>query len=157
MRKRKFKKIIVAIFIALFTISIFSNVVYAGGETLIDDALDGIVGILCYPMRLIPILIGAVCSLLANAIGNKGLGFLNLDQILFTASGWDTSGTGKTGKDFVPVVSIDFFGLSSDSYWNNDSIFKSIRDSVQLWYVGVRNLAAVILIIIAFSSVLSAS
>ena len=41
--------------------------------------------------------------------------------------------------------------MADDSHWGgNTSIFCSIRNSVSLWYVGVRNLAAVILIIIAF-------
>ena len=145
MKRKSIKKVLLALILIMLLMLICAKSVYAGGTHMVDDVIDGIVGILCYPLRLIPILIGAICQLVANAIANKGAGFLTLDQIIFSASGW----SGNTHESLVPVASVDFFGLENDAYWNNDQIFITIRNSVATWYVGVRNLAAIILIVIA--------
>ena len=146
MKRKNIKRILLAVLLIMLVMLVGAKSVYAGGESVVDDVIDGIVGILLYPLRLIPILIGAICQMIANAIADKGLGFVALDQILFTASGWE----GNVNKNLVSVASVDFFGLSDDTYWGGSGgIFVTIRNSVASWYVGVRNLAAIALIIIA--------
>ena len=142
MKKRRIKKGLIILAIVLILLVIFAGSVYANDRHDIDDVVDGIVGILLYPLRLGPLIAGACVKLLSGAVADEGLEFLSLDKVFFTSTGSSSP---------VSVTSIDFFGLADDSHWGgNTSIFCSIRNSVSLWYVGVRNLAAVILIIIAF-------
>ena len=94
--------------------------------------LDGIVSVFMYILRLIPVTIATGLGKIISTIGalitgtNAAQG-LTLDDILFNK---------------VEITSIDFFSTSTDSTVN------LIRDNVATWYVGIRNLSAIILSLI---------
>ena len=94
--------------------------------------LDGIVSVFMYILRLIPVTIATGLGKIISTIGalitgtNVAQG-LTLDDILFNK---------------VEITSIDFFSTSTDTTVN------LIRDNVATWYVGIRNLSAIILSLI---------
>nr|MCR5630129.1 hypothetical protein [Eubacterium sp.] len=144
MKKKFVKRIIIMVLIVIMLFFAFGKGTYANDRHFIDDAIDGLAGILCFHYKLLPLIVGATVSLFASAVADQPIEFLSLEKILFTS----TSDAG-IGDSPVSITSIDFFGLKNDDYWGNTSIFVSIRNSVAMWYVGVRNLAAIILVIIA--------
>ena len=93
---------------------------------------DGLVSIVMYIFRIIPVTIaegiGKIISTIGSIITGTDIGEgLTLDKILFNE---------------VEITSIDFFESSSDPSVN------SLRNNVAMWYVGIRNLSAIILALI---------
>ena len=107
----------------------------------IDGVLDGIVGILTWIPRAITF--GVVAGIKGvimgiTTIGTNGTQYAaNLDNILFTDSN-------NTSIPQVKIVSIDFFNLNADV----PETVKIIRQQVAIWYYSLRNLSAVILLLI---------
>ena len=93
---------------------------------------DGLVSIVMYIFRIIPVTIaeglGKVLSTVGAFITGTDVGTgLTLDKILFNE---------------VEITSIDFFSNSSNT------TVSSLRQNVAIWYVGIRNLSAIILALI---------
>ncbi len=95
-----------------------------------DDAgifakfIDGLAGLIFYPLKVLPALLGAVLLGIVDATTWENLTLYN---ILFNQ---------------IELTKIDFFSPSSDS------TVSEIRDNVAVWYVGIRNVAAVLLALI---------
>ena len=149
----KWKQIgkVVATIIILFmlTLSQFtSNLVLATGENAEGQSvqtysetsgqedsgspLDAIGSIFAWLIRLIPVsianAIGKILSTIGAAITGQNLAEgLTLDKILFNE---------------VELTSIDFFSTS------NEASISNLRQNISIWYVAIRNLAAVALAII---------
>ena len=105
-------------------------------EGFLGGLLGGIISVFMNILRYIPVVIatglGSIISSIGAAITGQNIANgLTLDAILFNR---------------VELTSIDFFSTSTDDTVN------AIRDSVAVWYVGIRNLSAVIL---EFSYILS--
>lgn len=94
---------------------------------IIDKLIDGAAGIILYPAKVIPLLIGKALETAMGIFANDGLN-LTLDEILFNK---------------VDILSLDFFNLNS-----GNSTVDTIRKNVATWYYGIRNIAAVILFVI---------
>ncbi len=91
--------------------------------------LDGLAGILVLPVKIMPLIVGKVLTWIMNAVVGEGLtGTLSVADILFNN---------------VTLTGINFFELNS-----GDSTVDQIRKSVSIWYYSVRNLAAILLIVI---------
>lgn len=95
------------------------------------DILDGVAGILLLPAKAIIILLGeAIRIILGFFAGENGEG-LTIQKILFND---------------LPLTDINFFDFNSG---NMEPAVKAIRQNVATWYIGVRNIAAVLLVIVA--------
>ena len=96
--------------------------------------LNGIVGVFFYFVKLLP-LMGAriLMSIVGLAINGSDsvISGLSLDQILFNE---------------VPILGINFFETATGT---NASTINLIREQVSIWYVAIRNIAAVILAVMA--------
>lgn len=93
----------------------------------ISELIDGLAGIILYPAKILPLLLGKVIS---YGLGwFAGSGTLTVDKILFNE---------------VPYTDIDFFNFNS-----SEPNVNLIRENVAIWYYSIRNIAAVALIIIA--------
>ncbi len=91
--------------------------------------LDGLAGILVLPVKIMPLIVGKVLTWIMNAVVGEGLiGTLSVADILFNN---------------VTLTGVNFFELNS-----GDSTVDQIRKSVSIWYYSIRNLAAVLLIVI---------
>ena len=122
-KKKKILTLILIIFILLFCLGAKS---YAFG---VDDAIDGVVGILLLPSKFFALIIGGVIGTILGFFTNMdGIG-LTLEDILFNR---------------VPLVDINFFDFTTA----ND-VALTIRENVAIWYTSIRNIAAVVLAIIA--------
>ena len=99
----------------------------SGSTDVWDTLLDGVAGILLYPAKIIPLLLGKAMETAMGLFTENGAS-LTLDDILFNK---------------VPILSIDFFNFNS-----GNSMVDTIRENVATWYYALRNLAAVILFII---------
>ena len=100
----------------------------------LSTLLNGIAGVAFYIVKLLPMAIArAVMGILgyvaagSNVISTQ----LSLDQILFND---------------VPILGINFFEKATGKDANT---INEIRNQVSIWYVGIRNLAAVILAVMA--------
>ncbi len=91
----------------------------SGGINL-GTIMNGIVGLAFYILKLLPLLI-------ARAI--MGIINISLDQIFFNE---------------VPILQVNFFQHVASSIASADTI-NNIRDQIAIWYVAIRNIAAVIL------------
>ena len=96
-------------------------------QDIIDVLLDGVAGILLYPAKIVPLLIGRTLETVMGLFAEDGLS-LTLDEILFNK---------------VEILSIDFFNLNPQN-----GMVKTIRENVAIWYYGIRNLSATILFVI---------
>lgn len=107
-------------------------------DDLIGSAVDGIVGLLLYPFRLVIVIIGTIARNITGTIaalggfdGEASVGdtlFISADDILFNR---------------IPLTDIDFFDFSSDN-----GAISSIRKNVAIWYSALRNLAIAILLVV---------
>ena len=98
------------------------------GPNIIDKAIDTLLGVLLYPLKLLILVAGKIFELIVNGIGNIGgnapEGLISLDNILF---------------NHVPITKLDFFNFNS----GNDNI-DNIRGTVAQWYYALRNLSIII-------------
>ena len=133
---RKLLKFIPIILISMLILQIiFANNVYAGStgseDTFLDNFVDGIAGLLLYPAKLLPVVLGGVISIVLGFFAPGAT--LSVDDIIFNR---------------VPITNIDFFNLTSSATQNSNSTMLEIRQNVAIWYVSIRNLAAILLAII---------
>ena len=91
------------------------------------DIGDGILGILLLGAKLLILLIGRIFSLILGFFTDNGAS-LSVQDIIFNK---------------VKITDINFFDIDGA-----DGVIKTIRENVAAWYVGVRNLASVVLVII---------
>ena len=91
------------------------------------DIGDGILGILLLGAKLGILGIGRLISLILGLFAEKGAS-LSVQDIIFNK---------------VKITDINFFNINGA-----DGVIKTIRENVAAWYVGVRNLASVVLVII---------
>lgn len=143
--KPKTKKALKILILILLVFVVFSsvNIAYATGDkitteeggigTVFDDGiLDGLLGVLFYFVRLIPVLIGGVLQLIAGrvaSIGNAEFGFLTMEDILFNN---------------VPILNINFFNPTL----RTDSVMGQIIGNIGNWYYALRNLAIILSLVI---------
>ena len=103
----------------------------------IDGLVDGVTGILTWPIRLIAVVIGKGMELAAGGVGkidgNKGEAFIDLEDILF-----------HNANDQMPILDVNFFKTPT----SNNGISATIRDSVAGWYYSIRNLAIIISLLV---------
>ena len=127
MSKKK-KTIRIAIILALIIIGlVFGNkAVYAD---IIGDAADGVAGLFLLIPKFFLIAVGEAIRILLGFFTGKGLKGVTVQDILFNK---------------LDITDINFFDFNIA----DDSI-KAIRESVAGWYLGVRNLSAVLLVIVA--------
>lgn len=92
-----------------------------------EKGLDGIVGVLLAPAKWILLLIGLVIDWVLKLFAGGGGANLSVDDIIFNK---------------LPLVSIDFFNFNSKEKFVN-----TLRENIATWYVSIRNLAAVILVL----------
>ena len=92
----------------------------------LDDVIDGAAGLVLFPAKLLPLILGKVMEKIMTVIAGNGT--LTLQDILFNE---------------VPLVNVNFFNAST-----NDTANK-IRTNVAVWYTSFRNLSAIIIAIIA--------
>ena len=127
MFKRKLKKVLIFLLLIILILQI-SPISYATGSSEPDPFgkfIDGIAGILFIGVKIMPAIVGKVLSLIMNGISGENITIYN---ILFNN---------------VELTRINFFDATSGSETVN-----AIKQNVAIWYVGIRNLAAVILALI---------
>lgn len=108
--------------------------IVAGVGGALASFLNGIVGIFFYFVKLLPMMGARVLmSIIGLAVNGSDsvMSGLSLDQILFNE---------------VPILGINFFETATGV--NADTV-NLIREQVSIWYVAIRNIAAVILAIMA--------
>lgn len=151
--KEKLKKCIISLMIVIsitqsFGMIIFSNCVYAEGDTQYDyeaeqnelerqakdlggDILDGLLGILLVGYRAGAYAIISLVRGLTGLITALGGGepVWSIEGIIFT---------GAEGFEGTELVSVNFFDVSSNKTIN------TIRKNVAIWYYAMRNLAIVV-------------
>ena len=96
-------------------------------RNILETLGDGILGILLLGAKLFILLIGRVISLILGFFTDSGAS-LSVQDIIFNK---------------VKITDINFFDIDGA-----DGVIKTIRENVAAWYVGVRNLASVVLVII---------
>ena len=92
------------------------------------DIGDGILGILLLGARIVILVIGGAIALILSLFSGEGAHTLSVQDIIFNK---------------VKITDINFFDIDGA-----DGVIKTIRENVAAWYVGVRNLASVVLVII---------
>ena len=96
-------------------------------EDELDKLIDGVAGVILYPAKVLPLLLGKAMETAMGLFTEDGTN-LTLDEILFNK---------------VEVLSVNFFDLDT-----KDTVVKKIRENVAMWYYGLRNLSAIILFVI---------
>lgn len=148
MRKKltKSKKIIIScILITIFALGIISGESHANVVTsFLGNVLDGIVGILLWPARLFPVLLGDIIGILIGF--TNGVLPVTIEDILFNQVKTGSSTTSK-----LPIININFFTKLSTGGENEnfEVAVNALRDNISLWYVGLRNLSIVIIAMIS--------
>ena len=160
MIKQKLKKILIIMTIIILAISTqqvnaetFENNeientytlahIEAKGGTSAGDAvagsigwlLDGAAGVVFKIFQVIPLLIARVMmSIISLAInGTEGVvSGMSIDKVLFND---------------IPLLGINFFETAENGY--NVAVINDLRENIAAWYVSIRNLAIVILAIMA--------
>ncbi len=127
MKTKKKKIIVVAIIVTL----LFSMSRVYGFS--VGSLVDGFAGLLLYPMKAIPLLVGELLEIILGLFSGSGLG-LTLEDIFFNQM-----------DNRLPLVNVNFFAPTADM----TEPIKTITENVALWYVGMRNIAIVLLVIIA--------
>ena len=100
------------------------------------ELLDGLVGVVFWVVKLIPMTIARLFMSLVSLAINGTEGFVSgftLDKVLFNE---------------IPLLQVNFFQMPEADAFNSEMI-TSLRKNVSIWYVSIRNLAAVILAIMA--------
>lgn len=95
----------------------------------ISKMVDGVAGLILYPAKVLPLVIGKVCEWILGLFSTSNDHTLTIDDILFNK---------------LPITGINFFDFSS-----SDETANKIRENVAVWYYSVRNIAAVALIAVA--------
>ncbi len=139
-KKKKLISIILIIMLTLLILYIFTGKSFAldlddiidGGEGL----MDGLVGVLLLPAKFIICVLGGIIGLIMGFFTENGSitglftkGGLTLQDILFNK---------------VDLLNVNFFDLSEGK-----SVATTIRNNVAIWYTSIRNIAAIVLAIIA--------
>lgn len=142
--KPKIKTLFKILAVLLIIFIIFSNTNFSFAEenqteqkdalTIITDGvgavLDGIVGILTWPLRLIPLMIGGALQMLGSGVASVGGGngevFLTMEGILFNE---------------IPILRVNFFETDKGNVG-------TIQSSVATWYYSLRNLAIVLSLVV---------
>lgn len=93
----------------------------------LSEAVDGVVGLLLYPMKFLILMLGKAVEIVLGFFSGNGAS-LTVQDILFNN---------------VEITDINFFDFNV-----KDKTIKTIRQNVAAWYIGVRNLATVALVII---------
>lgn len=102
----------------------------------LGELLDGLVGVVFWVVKLIPMTIARLFMSLVSLAINGTEGFVSgftLDKVLFNE---------------IPLLQVNFFQMPEADAFNSEMI-TSLRKNVSIWYVSIRNLAAVILAIMA--------
>lgn len=102
----------------------------------LGELLDGLVGVVFWVVKLIPMTIARLFMSLVSPAINGTEGFVSgftLDKVLFNE---------------IPLLQVNFFQMPEADAFNSEMI-TSLRKNVSIWYVSIRNLAAVILAIMA--------
>ena len=102
----------------------------------LGELLDGVVGVVFWVVKLIPMIIARLFMSLVSLAINGTEGFVSgftLDKVLFNE---------------IPLLQVNFFQMPEAGAFNSEMI-TSLRKNVSIWYVSIRNLAAVILAIMA--------
>ena len=141
MKKQRLKAVFI-ICIAIIFLIIFGNFTYVKASDVIDGILgggatviDGFAGVIFYIAKLSPILIAwLLLRIIALAINGAdgALHGIPLDQILFNR---------------IELLKVNFFS-SVDPNATNANIIGPIRENVAIWYIAIRNVAAVALAVI---------
>lgn len=110
---------------------------------LFKKSMDGLFGILLYPIRLILLALGGIFNMIIRGIasiggeGGEGL-LISLQDVIFTT----TSGTKDVqGESVVPIVAIDFFNFDENQVTGE---VLQIRQGIANWFYVFRNLSIVI-------------
>ena len=140
--KKKRQNAVFIICIAIIFLIIFGNFTYVKASDVIDGILgggatviDGFAGVIFYIAKLIPMLIAwLLLRIIALAINGAdgALHGIPLDQILFNR---------------IELLKVNFFS-SVDPNATNANIIGPIRENVAIWYIAIRNVAAVALAVI---------
>ncbi len=138
--KKTIKKIIKIVSIILVIVTLINFVCPLVSEAKVDESLatsavkivnnilDGLLGLLTWPFRLLILLMGkGIEAVLAAFV--PGSGKVTIEGILFNK---------------VDVLSIDFMNIDGTAYMPA----KVLRQNVAAWYIGIRNLSAAVLVII---------
>lgn len=139
-RKKTIKKLIKIVAIILVIVALVNFVCPAKSqakvsnefletcEEIFSTLLDGLLGLLFWPFRLLILLVGKGAEVLLGFFV-PGEGKVTIEGILFNK---------------IDVLSIDFLNVDGTSY----EPAKILRQNVASWYLGVRNLSAAILVVI---------
>ena len=141
-KKKTIKKLIKIVLIISIIVAVINFVFPAPAEAkvkqsfvatcaeIVGDLLDGLMGLLFWPFRLLILLLGKGMEvILALLVPDSGPGKVTIEGILFNR---------------IDVLSIDFMNVNGTNY----APAKILRQNVASWYTGVRNLSAAILVII---------
>ena len=118
--KKHIKRIALLTVFVLILFAVFSSAVYADNK--LDDVLDGIAGVVFFPVKFVPIIIGLLLQVILNLMGVG-----SMEDILFNR---------------VDVLNVNFFDFSV-----SDTALK-IHQGVAVWYTSLRNIAIIGLVVI---------
>ena len=125
MLKNRKKRIIIVISLVIIILFLKRNEVF--GVDVIGKFTNGVAGVFLFIAKAGLVLIGeAIKAILSFFSGKEAI---TVQDILFNE---------------VPITDINFFDFNS-----TDSTVAAIRENVAAWYIGIRNLAAVLLVIVA--------
>ena len=97
-------------------------------RNIVETLGDGILGVLLLGAKIGILVIGSAIALILSLFSGEGAHTLSVQDIIFNK---------------VKITDINFFDIDGA-----DGVIKTIRGNVAAWYVGVRNLASVVLVII---------
>lgn len=100
----------------------------SSSEDPLSDAIDGAAGLILYPAKILPLLLGKIIQTILGLFSSNGAS-LTISDILFNK---------------LEITSVNFFNFNS-----SDATANSIRENVAIWYYSIRNIAAVALVAIA--------
>ncbi len=114
------------------------------GSAPVSGFLDGLVGILLYPVKLGPALLGIIIYMVNCGITGTGVSekVSPIENIIF----YQNLGENKTtmfSTNFIDVNGGLTEGAAPHHTWS------TIRDSIALWYYSLRNLSIIVLVVIA--------
>lgn len=138
------KKIIRQIFIiSLIIIMIAMIIPPSTSKASVGQVVDGIAGILLYPIKAVIILLGDIILEILNfSVGGQS-GNLSITDILFNQEKPDSG----TASARLPILNVNFFD-DLTAKGTSDNTANALREGIQTWYVSMRNIAIVLLAII---------